>query len=166
MTQMKSFYYPQPLVVKVVVETRITTEAVDVNSIIAKLTESSREGCGALVMFMGFVKGVVEGNEVKSLTYEAYENLAVRVMNDIANDLLKSFKIKDVVIIHRIGKLKPGDPTIYIFVTASERSEAFKAAQQALERVKHEVPIFKLEERSDGNYWVIGDGRRVPALKK
>jgi len=150
----------------VVVEARIATEAVDVNSIISKLTESSREGCGALVMFMGFVKGVVEGNEVRSLTYEAYESLAVKVMNDIANDLLKTFKVRDLIIIHRVGKLKPGDPTIYIFVTAPEREEAFKAAQLALERVKHEVPIFKLEERSDGSYWVVGDRRRIPSSRK
>jgi molybdopterin synthase catalytic subunit len=51
-------------------------------------------------------------------------------------------------------------------VSAVNREVAFRVAREALERVKHEVPIFKLERRDDGDYWVVGDGRRIPKEKK
>ncbi|MEO3994059.1 MAG: molybdenum cofactor biosynthesis protein MoaE [Desulfurococcaceae archaeon TW002] len=145
-----------------VVEVLITKDKLNVNEYLERLSkDSSKEGCGALVMFMGFVKGLVNNEPVNELIYEAYENFALSKMREISNDALKNFKIRDVVVIHRIGDLRPGDPTIYILVTARERSEAFRAAEYVLERVKHEVPISKLEIRENGEFWVLGDGRRI-----
>ncbi len=145
-----------------VVEALITKNKLDVNEYLERLSkDSSREGCGALVMFMGFVKGLVNDESVSKLIYEAYENFALSKMREIGNDALKNFRVRDVVVIHRVGDLRPGDPTIYILVTARERSEAFRAAEYVLERVKHEVPISKLEIREDGEFWVLGDGRRI-----
>lgn len=145
-----------------VVEALITKNKLDVNEYLERLSkDSSKEGCGALVMFMGFVKGLVNDEPVNKLIYEAYENFALSKMREIGNDTLKNFRVRDVVVIHRIGDLRPGDPTIYIFVTARERSEAFRAAEYVLERVKHEVPISKLEIRENGEFWVLGDGRRI-----
>ncbi len=146
-----------------VIETLITRERVKIEDYLSRLLrESSMEGCGALVMFMGFVKGVVDKEEVSELIYEAYESFASSKMREIGEGAAKEFSIRDVVIIHRIGALGPGDPTIYILVTSVSRGEAFRAAEYILERVKHEVPISKLEVRGDGEYWVLGDGRRIP----
>ncbi|MEM4691399.1 MAG: molybdenum cofactor biosynthesis protein MoaE, partial [Desulfurococcaceae archaeon] len=59
------------------------------------------------------------------------------------------------------GNLKPGEPTVYMAVASISRKEALETASRVRERIKKEVPIFKLEKRVDGEYWVIGDGIRV-----
>ena len=123
---------------------------------------SSARGGGALVVFMGFVKGVVSGAEVEELVYEAHPRYAEEKLREIGEWAEQHFRLHDVVLLHRVGRLKPGEPTIYILVTAASRHEAFQAAQQILERVKHEAPIYKLERRADGEYWVMGNGRRLP----
>ncbi|MEM0297708.1 MAG: molybdenum cofactor biosynthesis protein MoaE [Zestosphaera sp.] len=144
-------------------EVLVTEENVNVEKYLSRLSaESAREGCGALVMFMGYVKGVVRGGTVQKLIYDAYTSFALAKMREIGEETIRDFGVRDVVIIHRVGTLKPGDPTIYIFITAKERDNAFKAAEHVLERVKHEVPISKLEVREDGEFWVLGDGRRIP----
>lgn len=124
--------------------------------------EASREGHGALVAFVGFVKGVVSGETVTELHYESYEELVERKLLEIAKETASKYGAHDVIIAHRVGSLKPGETTVYIIVTARSRKIAFEAAAYALERVKHEAPIYKLERRSDGEYWVIGDGKRIP----
>jgi len=141
---------------------KITREPLDLNTITKKLCSSAtKKGGGALVMFMGFVKGVVDNVQVTNLIYEAHEHYALKKLDEIAKSYSKVEGVIDVVIFHRVGNLKPGEPTIYIFVTAVNRRIAFKVASEVLERVKHEVPIFKLEKRSNGEYWVLGDGKRV-----
>lgn len=120
---------------------------------------SASEGAGALVAFIGFVKGKVEDVKVFGLDYEAYEPYATKRLQTIANDALKDERVKEVRVYHRKGSLKPGEPTIFIFVSSVERGLAFDVARKVLERVKEEVPIFKLERREDGEFWVIGRKR-------
>lgn len=135
---------------------------IDVNEVARKImVAASSSGLGALVLFVGFVKGVVNDAEVKELEYSAYEPYASRKLREIAEEECREEGMSDVLIYHRVGRLKPGEPTVYIFVVAQSRSVAFDKARRVLERVKHEVPIFKLERRSDGEYWVVGDGVRM-----
>jgi len=113
------------------------------------------------VIFIGFVKGVVDGAEVRELRYEAYEPYASRKLSEIAESYRGVDGVHGVVILHRVGSLGPGNETMYVLVAARDRGTAFSVAREVVDRVKHGVPIFKLEVRSDGEYWVIGDGRRV-----
>lgn len=119
-------------------------------------------GGGALVAFMGFVKGVVDGAEVASLEYEAVEPHASRRLRELAERYASAPGVIDVAVIHHYGPRRPGDPTVYVLVTAETRGVAFHAAALLLEEVKHRAPIYKLERRSDGDYWVLGDGARLP----
>jgi len=144
------------------VEVGLIREGVDLNETLGRLArESAREGCGAVVLFMGFVKGVVDGKAVKSLKYEAHEAYALSKLREIGEDAVRRYGVRDVIILHRVGEVRPGEPTIYVIVSAKGRKEAFEAAANVLERVKHEAPIYKLEVREDGEYWVIGDKRRI-----
>lgn len=144
------------------VKVGVIKDDVELDSTLKALArQAAGKGCGALVMFMGFVKGVVEGSAVRELVYEAHESYALRKLREIGEWAVKEFGVEDVVILHRVGALRPGDPTIYVIVTAVTRSKAFEAAAQVLERVKHEAPIYKLEVREDGEYWVLGDGKRL-----
>lgn len=128
------------------------------NKIIPELNE---EEAGGTVIFLGHVKGRVNGKQVKKLVYEAYEPYTSKVLNKIAQDQKRDPQVKTTIILHNNGELKPGDPTVLIIVTATRREKAFEKAREVLERVKKEPPIFKLEVREDGEYWIIGDGERL-----
>jgi len=133
----------------------------ELNKLSSSLKKYGYEGGGALVIFIGYVKGVVEGKKVFSLEYEAYEPLASEKLKEIALSEASTDGVLDIAIYHLVGELKPGDPAVYIAVYAVSRGEAFATARRVLERIKKEVPIFKLEKREDGEFWVIGDRRRI-----
>ena len=138
-----------------VIKAFIMKDDVSLDGLLKELApRASRMGCGAFVSFVGFVKGVVGKEEVTELRYESYEELAEKKLREIAEETAEKFGAHDVVIIHRVGVLKPGETTIYIAVTAPSRKAAFDAASYALERVKHEVPIWKKEVTEKRSYWV------------
>ena len=118
-------------------------------------------GGGAVVSFTGFVKGYAGGGRVDRLVYEAYEELAEKKLREIAEKYASVPGVIDVAILHHVGERRPGDFTVHILVSSRTRHEAFHTAALVLEEVKHRAPIYKLEERSDGTYWVLGDGVRV-----
>ncbi|MEZ0318607.1 MAG: MoaD family protein [Pyrobaculum sp.] len=136
---------------------------IDVNKVVAEIIEKSAPlGGGGLVIFIGFVKGRVGDAYVSMLEYEAYEPYASKKLEEIEEWAKRQEGVLEVKLFHRVGTLRPGDTTIYIFVSALNRDTAFRVAREALEKAKHEVPIFKLERRNDGEFWVVGDGKRIP----
>ena len=135
----------------------------DLNKELADIIhKTAPQGAGGVVIFVGYVKGRVDQATVETLEYEAYEPHATSKLLEIEEWARRQEGVLDARIYHMVGSLKPGDHTIYVFVSAITREVAFRVARDALERVKHEVPIFKLEKRSDGEFWVLGDGKRVP----
>jgi len=140
----------------------VTRGEVDVGAIVNEFKSLGSEGYGAIVSFVGVVKGLVDGAAVNELRYEAYEELAEKVLARIAEEEMRNYGLGAVAIYHRVGDLRPGDTTVYIVVAARGRRDGFAAAARILDRVKHEAPIYKLEVREDGEFWVIGDGERVP----
>ncbi len=162
-----SLVYILPPAAGGVVEARVVRDEVSLDELASRLLRrAAGEGGGALVAFVGFVKGRVGGARVRELVYEALEPLASEKLREIAEKYSRVEGVIDVIIYHRVGALKPGEPTIYILVTAVDRATAFRVASQILEEVKHEAPISKLERRDDGDYWVVGDGVRIPSAGK
>lgn len=131
---------------------------ISLNDIISYATQEKK--AGAIAMFIGVVKGEVEGKEVFELVYEAYEPYASKIMENIAFEAMKKYDLHTVQILHRIGNAKPGQKTLVIVVSAESRKKVVEALSQIIERIKNEVPIYKLEKRVDGDYWIIGDGIR------
>ena len=119
-------------------------------------------GAGAIVSFVGFVKGVVEGRRVYELYYEAVREYAEEMLYRIAEKYSTAPGVGDIAIYHYHGSRRPGDYTVYIMVTAVDRHQAFTTAAMVLEEVKHRAPIYKLERREDGEYWILGDRTRIP----
>jgi len=149
------------------IKTGIITERLDIEEEIREIIdETSREGGGALTMFIGYVKGVVNGQRVYELEYSVYEPYTSKTLENIAREVADKYNLLAVSIYHRVGCLKPGEPTLYIIVSSRDRESSFNACREILERVKKEPPIFKLEKREDGEYWVIGDGERVKRFKQ
>ena len=149
------------------VDVKILSEKdrVDFNALINELTHGDHES-GALAIFIGFVKGKIGDSEVYELEYDAIKDVAIKQLEKIAREEADNYDLRSVVVWHYIGELKPGDITVIIAATSVNRDSAIKAIKEILERVKKEVPVFKLEKRSDGEYWVIGDGARYPRVKK
>ncbi len=113
---------------------------------------------GAISVFIGIVRGETGGRIVEALEIEAYEEMAVKEMERIRGEALERFDVEEVVILHRVGRLKVGETILVILVAAAHRDEAFKACRYVLEELKRRVPLWKREITSEGATWVEGEG--------
>jgi molybdopterin synthase catalytic subunit len=110
---------------------------------------------GGYCTFEGWVRKTHLGKEVEYLVYESYASLAHKQGERVVQQALEKYDILDAHVIHRTGKLKPGDLAVWIGVTAAHRSDAFEACRYLIDTVKETVPIWKHEFYSDGtDVWV------------
>jgi molybdopterin synthase catalytic subunit len=105
---------------------------------------------GAIATFIGVVRGETnEGEKVQKLVLEAYEEKANEVLTEICSDLKKRPGIVDVQIHHLLGEFSVGEDLVYVSVAGSHRPEVFSVLREAVERYKHEAPVFKKEQVVD-----------------
>ncbi|MGB9827462.1 MAG: molybdenum cofactor biosynthesis protein MoaE [Thermosphaera sp.] len=141
-------------------------EPLALDSIMSELAKADPDHyVGGVGLFIGLVKGDVNGSTVFSLEYSAIKDMAERVMSQIAYEIAEKYGLQGILIYHRVGELKPGELTLVIAVAGKSRVNVMPALAEALERVKKEVPVFKLEHRCDGDYWIVGDSTRIPREK-
>jgi molybdopterin synthase catalytic subunit len=114
----------------------------------------SGPGQGGLVTFSGAVRAVSKGKAVSHLEYEAYPPMAEKQMARIAEEARTKWPGTQVAIVHRVGRLEPGELAVVIAASAPHRKEAFLACEWAIDRLKEDVPIWKKETTSDGAVWV------------
>jgi molybdopterin converting factor subunit 1 len=108
---------------------------------------------GGVVTFTGIVRGETDGRRVLRLEYEAYVPMAERKLEEIAA-AIEHETGASVAIVHRVGTLLPGEAAVVIACAAPHRAPAFRACEAAIERLKHEVPVWKREVFEDGSVWV------------
>lgn len=111
---------------------------------------------GAVVVMSGMVRNQTDGKSVKSLEYQAYQPMALRVFEQIAADIRNRWPdVTRVVIHHRVGHLQIGEISVLVAVGCPHRGEAFAACQYAIDTLKHNAPIWKKEHWADGSSsWV------------
>jgi molybdopterin synthase catalytic subunit len=115
-------------------------------------------GLGGLVTFTGLVRDHSDGRRVERLEYEAYVVMAERALARIAEEVESRHQGR-IAVVHRIGRLLPGEAAVVIACAAPHRAAAFRACEEMLERLKREVPIWKREVFTDGERWVgLGPG--------
>ena len=119
----------------------------------ALITAAKMEGTGAQVVF----DGIVRDDEITEIELEAYEDVAVAEMKKIAKAATEQFRLLHVDIIHRIGKLTPGENILIIVVSAGHRPDAYAGSRYIIEEIKKSVPIWKKELTKDGGRWVPGE---------
>lgn len=108
------------------------------------------EKTGAIALFIGVARGESnDGEKVEKLTLEAYEEKANEVLEKICDDLTKKQGVVDVQIHHLLGDFEVGDDLVYVSVAGSHRTDVFPVLREAVERYKHEVPVFKKERVID-----------------
>lgn len=112
---------------------------------------------GAVVTFLGTVRGESEGRVVERMEVHVYQEMATRQLERIEAEALKKFGVKRIVIIHRTGVLEVSDNVVLIAVGAAHRDEAFKACRFIIEELKKTVPIWKKEYTATGENWVFSE---------
>ncbi|MCC6446656.1 MAG: molybdenum cofactor biosynthesis protein MoaE [Armatimonadetes bacterium] len=128
----------------------ITEEEIDTARIEAAVRSP---GCGAVATFLGTVRDTNEGKKVLYLEYEAYRNMAIKMMGELAQEARGRWGVHRVAIAHRIGRLEIGEASVFIAVASPHRAEAFDACRYAIDELKRTVPIWKKEVREDGEFW-------------
>lgn len=133
---------------------RLTPEPLSVDAALAAVADP---GAGGTCVFVGTVRDRSDQGEVTGLSYEAWEDLAVRRLTEIGEDLHRSWPLRRVALLHRTGDLAIGEASVVIAVSAPHREEAFEACRRAIERLKSDAPIWKKEGlRSGEAHWVMG----------
>lgn len=107
--------------------------------------------CGGMGIFIGTVRNHHEGKAVKALKYTAYAPVAEKMIRQIEREIQAQYGVSYVRVVHRVGALDIGDTAIIAMAYAAHRREAFAACEAAVERVKHEVPVWKEEFYTDGS---------------
>ena len=130
----------------------IVETPIDVGALVAG---AHRPDCGAISTFVGTTRvDEAEGNAVAYLEYEAYRPMADRKLEEIGAEIRERWDARHVAIVHRLGRVDPGEASVAIVVAAPRRGPAFEASRYAIERIKEIVPIWKREVWSDGYVWV------------
>src|SRR3984957_17192566 len=131
----------------------IVREAIDTPQSVAGL---KRGGEGAALAFGGGVRSQTRGRKTLYLDYEAYEEMALEQMESLAVQAVERFQIRDVAIVHRLGRLEIGETSVLIAVASAHRAAAFVACRWLIDTLKRTVPIWKKEYFEDGAGWAGG----------
>jgi molybdopterin converting factor subunit 1 len=112
---------------------------------------------GAALVFEGVVRNHTRGRRTLYLDYEAYEEMALQQMEGLAVQALQQFQVRDVAIVHRLGRLEIGETSVLIAVASAHRGAAFDACRWLIDTLKRTVPVWKKEHFEDGAVWADGE---------
>ena len=130
---------------------KVTSEDFSIDEIVGSIRSG---GMGAIVTFIGTVRGNSKGREVDRIEIQVYEEMAVNQLQAIREEAIAKFGVDEVAIVHRYGTLDVSDNIMMIAVGAGHRPEAFEACRYVLETIKEKVPLWKKEFTSEGDYWI------------
>lgn len=125
------------------------------NSLIKKVKENEKsEECGAIGIFVGFVRKRSDNKEVLRLEYEKFEEIFDEKLKEIENKLKSYEGVVDVRIYHKSGVIFPKEDIVYVVVMGRHRKDVWEPLKQSMEIIKKELPIWKKEVFVDGEVWV------------
>ncbi len=124
----------------------------------AQTTAEMKAGAdGALCVFDGIVRDNTRGRKTLYLDYESYREMALEQMKVLAGEAIARFGVRDVALVHRLGRLVVGETSVLIVVASAHRGAAFQACQWLIDMLKKTVPIWKKEQFVDGAVWADGE---------
>ena len=112
---------------------------------------------GAVCVFDGIVRDNTRGRRTLHLDYEAYEAMALEKMQGLAGEAVAKFQVRDVALVHRLGRLLVGETSVLIVVASAHRNAAFDACRWIIDTLKKTIPIWKKEQFEDGAIWADGE---------
>jgi len=133
---------------------RISGEAIGADEAVAFVADPA---AGGVCVFLGTVRDYSDAGDVTGLTYEAWDELAVRRLEELGEELFGTWPLRKVALLHRTGRLAVGEVSVVVACSAGHRAEAFEACRHGIERLKQDVPIWKREALVTGEArWVMG----------
>ena len=124
----------------------------------AAITAAMRAGAdGAVCVFDGIVRDNTRGRKTLHLDYEAYREMALEQMRGLAGEAVTKFGVRDVALVHRLGRLVVGETSVLVVVASAHRGAAFEACRWLIDTLKKTVPIWKKEQFVDGAVWADGE---------
>jgi molybdopterin synthase catalytic subunit len=132
----------------------IVREPIDTAQVLAEI---KRPEDGAAIVFEGIVRNNTRGRQTLYLDYEAYEEMALKQMEELVAEALGQFKVREVAIVHRLGRLEIGETSVLIVVASAHRGAAYDASRWLIDTLKRKVPIWKKEYFVDGAVWADGE---------
>jgi molybdopterin synthase catalytic subunit len=112
---------------------------------------------GAVCVFDGMVRDNTRGRKTLHLDYEAYREMALEQMRGLAAESVTKFGVRDVALVHRLGRLYVGETSVLVVVASAHRGAAFEACRWLIDTLKKTVPIWKKEQFVDGAVWADGE---------
>ena len=132
---------------------RVQQEDFDVGREIAQLRANTR-GVGAVASFVGIVRDLNDAAQIRTLTLEHYPGMTGKALERIVVEARQRWDVYDILVIHRVGVLKPSDQIVLVVVTSAHRGEAFAACEFVMDYLKTRAPFWKKEMTPDGERWV------------
>lgn len=112
---------------------------------------------GAVCTFDGIVRDNTRGRRTLYLDYESYREMALEQMHALAAEAVQKFPVRDIALLHRLGRIDVGESSVLIVVASAHRGAAFDACRWLIDTLKRQVPIWKKETFVDGAVWADGE---------
>jgi molybdopterin synthase catalytic subunit len=132
----------------------VVREKIDTAAVLARIKQPQD---GAVVVFEGIVRNHTRNRRTLFLDYEAYDEMALKQLQILADQARSQFAIREVAIVHRLGRLEIGETSVLIVVASAHRAAAFDASRWLIDTLKRTVPIWKKEYFEDGAVWADGE---------
>ena len=134
---------------KILVQSEAFELGAEVNAI-----SQGRTDIGAIASFVGLGRGMNEGSGVQAMTLEHYPGMTEKALAGLVEEARSRWALLDVTVIHRVGRLLPGEPIVLVAVASRHRGEAFAACEYLMDALKTRAPFWKKEETPEGERWV------------
>jgi molybdopterin synthase catalytic subunit len=132
---------------------RVTDQALSTDEAAAAVASPA---AGAINVFLGVVRNNNLGRDVDHLVYDAYPEMAEKVMRQVAVEAQGRFELEEVAILHRTGRLEIGETSLVVAVSCGHRGQSFEAGHWLVDEIKKRVPVWKKEVWTDGEEWIEG----------
>ena len=133
---------------------RLTADPISADEALAFVADP---GAGGTCVFLGTVRDHSGAGAVGGLSYEAWDEVALRRLEEIADEAFSKWAIRKMAILHRTGDLSVGEVSVIVAASAEHRADAFESCRHGIERLKEDVPIWKKEHLERGeSHWVMG----------
>lgn len=132
---------------------RVQREDFDIGAEVAALTKG-RTDIGGVATFTGLVRDLAAGDEVKAMTLEHYPGMTEKMLAGIEAEARERWPLDETLIIHRYGRLEPGDRIVLVVTASAHRKAALDSCEFLIDWLKTKAPFWKLEETKEGEHWV------------
>jgi len=132
---------------------RVQTEDFDVGGELDALTRGRRD-VGAVASFVGLVRDANDGQAIEGMTLEHYPGMTEKALEEVCAQADSRWNLIDMIVVHRVGALVPGDRIVLVGVASAHRGEAFAACEFIMDYLKTRAPFWKRENSPQGARWV------------